>query len=255
LSDGSRISLDGDLVALVAISIHVPRQPRRRDRCGSNPQRWPGLPADSPEEKNFAPSVKPRTTCLSSPTCWSAANIAPVKREAVEMDLGNGWVVEMTWPEGQTQGGPRELVVRPADPEACPAGGLSSTVLRRINFRDASARLHRQLAIGQIRQKVRDKYEAKRLERIRDELSKGISPEYLALLSSLYVNRVKRGEAKPIEAIAEDLGKGVQTIRGHLWKARNEGLLTGRSPGRKGGELTKNASQILERVVPGAPRP
>ncbi len=174
------------------------------------------------------------------------------RNRVVAQDLGNGWVVEMEWPEGETQGGPAVLVVRPADPESHPPGGLSSTVLRGINFRDASAQLRRQLAIGERRRKSHDKYEAERVNRIRDELAKGISPEYLALLSSLYVSRVNTGQPKPIEAIADDLGKGLQTIRGHLWQARKQGLLTGEH-GRKGGQLTPEATQILERIVPNAP--
>lgn len=169
----------------------------------------------------------------------------------VVLDLGNDWVVEMEWPEGETHGGPAKLVVRPADPGSYPPGGLSSTVLRGIKFRDASAQLRRQLASGQRRQKSRDKYETERLNRIRDELAKGLTPEYLALLSSLYVSRVNAGQAKPTEGIAEDLGKGLQTIRGHLWQARKQGLLTG-STGRKGGQLTPEASLILKRIVPGA---
>lgn len=168
------------------------------------------------------------------------------------MDLGNDWEVEMTWPEGTTQGGPSTLVVRPADPGACPAGGLSSTVLRGIKFREAEAQLRKQLAIGERRRDSRDKYEAKRLERIREELAKGISPEYLALLSSLYVSRVNGGQPKPVEAIADELGKGVQTIRGHLWQARTQHHLLKGTTGRKGGELTPEAVKILERIVPGA---
>ncbi len=171
-------------------------------------------------------------------------------KNSVQMDLSPGWVVEMEWPEGETQGGPATLVVRPTDPESYPAGGLSSSVLRRINFRDASAQRRKQLAVGERRQKSRDKYEAKRLDRIRDELAKGISPEYLALLSSLYVSRVNRGQPKPVEAIAHDLGKGVQTIRGHLWQARTQHHLLKGSAGRKGGELTPVAIKILERIVP-----
>jgi hypothetical protein len=125
-------------------------------------------------------------------------------------------------------------------------------VLRGINFRDASAQLRKQLAGGERWQKSREKYEAGRIDRIRDELAKGISPEYLALLSSLYISRVNSGQPKPVEAIADDLGKGLQTLRGHLWQARKQGLLTG-AHGRKGGQLTPEATQILERIVPNAP--
>lgn len=178
-------------------------------------------------------------------------SIAVMRRNrAVQMRLGDDWVAEMEWPEGHTQGGPGTLVVRPANPESYPPGGLSSTVLRGINFREATAQLRKQLTVGEHRQKSRNKREAQHLDHIRNELTKGISTEYLALLSSLYISRVNRGEPKPVEAIANDLGKGVQTIRGHLWQARTQHHLLKGSAGRKGGELTHEAIAILERIVP-----
>lgn len=170
------------------------------------------------------------------------------KGRAVEMDLGP-WVVTMEWPADETQGGPAVLVVRPADPESYPPGGLSSTVLRSINFREASARLRKQLAADQRWDESQERYDAERLELVRDALAKGISTEYLALLSSLYVLRVVRGQAKPVDAIAAELGKSAVTIQGHLWRARKEGLLDG-PRGRKGGHLSKDALAIVERIAP-----
>ncbi|NKS00463.1 hypothetical protein GS528_04780 [Rhodococcus hoagii] len=171
----------------------------------------------------------------------------------VTLDLGAEWVVEMVWPEGDTQGGPVELLVRPSDPESYPVGGLSSTVLRTVDFRAAAAQLQRQLANADRWNRRSDEYEAGRIERIRDALSKGISDEYLALLSSAYVSRVNKGQSKPVEQLADELGKSLQTIRGHLWQARKRGLLTG-SAGRKGGHLTPEATAVLERIVPNAPK-
>ncbi|WP_176138310.1 hypothetical protein [Mycobacterium sp. D16Q16] len=166
-------------------------------------------------------------------------------------DLGTDWVVEMEWPEGDTQGGPTVITIRPSDPESPAVGGLSSTVLRGINFRDAAAQLRKQLAVGNRRRKTRDNYDADRINRVRDELDKGITPEYLALLSTLYLSRVNAGQPKPVEGIADELGKGLQTVRGHLWQARNQGILVG-AQGRKGGQLSPEAVEILERIVPGA---
>ncbi|KXF54643.1 hypothetical protein AXA44_40545 [Rhodococcus sp. SC4] len=172
----------------------------------------------------------------------------------VEMDLGPDWTVKMAWPEeGDIQGGPIELLVTPSDPQTYPAGGISSTVLRSVDFRAAMATLRSQLANADRWRRRSDEYEAGRIERIRDALAKGVTPEYLALLSSAYVSRVNSGQAKPVERLAEDIGKSLQTIRGHLWRARKEGLLTG-SAGRKGGQLTPEASAILSRIVPGAPQ-
>ncbi len=91
------------------------------------------------------------------------------------------------------------------------------------------------------------------MNRVRAELAHGVTDEYLALLSSAYVSATKRIDSNPNEYLAEHLGKSVQTIRGHLWKARKQGLLTG-SAGRKGGALTPEATAILERLVPNAPK-
>lgn len=155
----------------------------------------------------------------------------------------------MTWPEGETHGGPSSIVVRLANPDAPPVGGLSSTVLRAIDFRDASAQLRRQLAVGEHRRKSGEQYEAKRMDLLRDQLAKGLSDKYLALLSSNYVLRVNTGQPKPVEYLAEQLGKSTQTVRGHLWKARNRGFLTS-SQGRNGGKLSPEASAIIKQIAP-----
>jgi DNA-binding IscR family transcriptional regulator len=55
------------------------------------------------------------------------------------------------------------------------------------------------------------------------------------------------GQTKPVERLAEDLGKPLQTIRGHLWQARKRGFLKG-SPGRKGGDLSIEAMTILQQM-------
>ncbi|OBA84677.1 hypothetical protein A5642_25855 [Mycolicibacterium mucogenicum] len=89
--------------------------------------------------------------------------------------------------------------------------------------------------------------EAQSIERLRNQLANGITVEYLAMLASTYVRRVKGGQPKPVDQIAADLGKPLQTIRGHLWQARKQDLLTG-SPGRKGGDLTAEAMRILQQM-------
>lgn len=166
-------------------------------------------------------------------------------------DLGDDWVAEMTWREGDYQGGPAGIWIHLKDPDQPPQGGLSSTVLRGIDFRAAKAELHKQLEShphgwrgSPAKQQERA---AERLERLRYQLSKGITPEYLALLSSNYVLRVKDGQPKPVERLADELDKPLQTIRGHLWQARKQGLLTG-SAGRKGGDLTPEAMAIIQNM-------
>lgn len=47
------------------------------------------------------------------------------------------------------------------------------------------------------------------------------------------------------------IGKSESTVKGHLWQARERGLLEG-SAGRAGGKLTEKASATLRGIVPGA---
>ncbi|WP_124394640.1 hypothetical protein [Rhodococcus wratislaviensis] len=171
----------------------------------------------------------------------------------VEMGLGADWVVEMEWPEGEIQGGPVRLVVRPADPDSYPTGGLSSTVVRGIDFREGATRLRSQIAdADDLWARIRrnsEESDPDRMQRLRGALTEGITDPYLALLSSAYVSLVNRGQTKPVEYLAEGVGKSVGTVKGHLWQARKRGLLTG-SPGRKGGLLTVEAMTILRRLSP-----
>nr|WP_052741149.1 sigma-70 family RNA polymerase sigma factor [Mycobacterium sp. UM_NZ2] len=175
----------------------------------------------------------------------------------VFQNLGDDWEIDMEWREGDYQGGPIGMWIRPLDPDNPPHGGLSSTVLREIDFRKAKAKLHQDLAAhphgwrGEPSKQAQQ--DGDRLARLRDELAKGITPEYLALLCSNYVQRVNSGQAKPVERLAEDLGKSAATIRGHLWQARRQGLLIG-SAGRKGGTLTPEAMAIIQRL-PKQPNP
>lgn len=160
-------------------------------------------------------------------------------------DLGE-WVVRMEWPEGVQSGGPGVLVIEPADPDSYPVGGLSSTVLRQVDFRGAADQLRAQLATEQRQDKELERYEQDLSKRLRKALSHGVTEEYLALLASAYVSAVNRGQEKPSEHLAGMVGKTTSTVKGHLWQSRKKGLLTG-SAGRKGGQLTHRAKAILEK--------
>ncbi|MGD1281337.1 hypothetical protein ACKUUI_05960 [Mycobacterium seoulense] len=166
---------------------------------------------------------------------------------SVRQPIGDEWVVVMEWPDGVEDGGPGKLTIEPVGD--MPVGGLSSTVLRLIDFREATADLRRQVAASRRRGRSHAAYEKSQVERLRAALAEGVTDEYLSLLSSAYVRAVKRGQAKVNDHLAEMVGKPVSTVRGHLWQARNDGFLT-RSPGRKGGQLTPKAIKVLERVVP-----
>jgi hypothetical protein len=173
---------------------------------------------------------------------------------SVMLPIGDEWVVTMEWPEGVENGGPHSLVIQPVG--GCPPGGLSSTVLRQINFQQAIDRLREGIAHEQKRNRQRAKmqavYEKHRAERLRAALGDGVTDEYLALLASAYVSAVNRGQDKPNDHLAEMVGKTTNTVRGHLWQARKQGFLTG-SHGRAGGQLTPKATGILERIVPDVP--
>jgi Winged helix-turn-helix transcription repressor, HrcA DNA-binding len=157
-----------------------------------------------------------------------------------------GWTVEMYWKEDEIQGGPLKLVVRPTDEKNIPAGGISSTVLREIDFRTGAAKAREQVAA----EDLANAQTAKKplpvampvLKGILD--TGGITDVYLVLLAVEYIARVVRGEAKPVDHIAEELGKSLGTVKNHLWQARKRGLLKGGSAGRKGGFVPHEAAQI-----------
>jgi hypothetical protein len=169
------------------------------------------------------------------------------------VDLGPNyeWVAEMQWPEGETQGGPAVLVIRPSDPDNYPAGGLSQTVLRDVDFKEALDTLRRQLTSSKRWDRARRQSEEQLTALLVDHAAGGITPEYLALLSRVYIDAVNRGQDKPLEHLAEITRKSAAAIKNHLWQATRKDLLK-RSPGRVGGHLTREATEILERIVPGA---
>jgi hypothetical protein len=157
----------------------------------------------------------------------------------------DGWVVEMTWADGATQTGPATLTIRPKDLENVPAGGLSSTVLRQIDFRAGATMLRELTGVTEWIKEGQAKG-PKPMDMVREALSEGISDDYLSLLAIEYVGRVNAGQDKPVDRIAEGLGKSLGTVKGHLWQARKRGLLEGGSAGRKGGQLTERASDLAE---------
>lgn len=172
------------------------------------------------------------------------------RRRIVEQDLPGGWVVEMEWPEGVTQGGPGVLVIRPADPDSYPPGGISSTLLREVDFRDALDTLRRLTALDDRFNNLVKQKEQERTERLRKMLEKGVTDEYLALLSSMYVNAVNRGQGKVGAHLAEITGKSEAAIKNHLWQATRKGFLV-RHAGRVGGEVTEKAREILRKPYSG----
>lgn len=167
---------------------------------------------------------------------------------SVTLDFGPDmeWVAEMQWPEGETSGGPAVLVIYPSDPDTCPPGGLSQTVLRDVDFKDALDRVRASLSNSKRFENMRKRSHDKLVGLLIANAEAGaITQEYLALLSRVYVGVVNNGQDKPLEYLATTTGKSPAAIKNHLWQATRKGLLE-RSPGRAGGHLTDKGRQVLE---------
>lgn len=141
----------------------------------------------------------------------------------------------MVWPTGD-QGGPHELHITPADnanPEDV-AGGISSVLLRRINFQAA----------------IRERQPTSETEKeaiggiLRKLLAAGISDTYLAMLANTYVRYVHRGQPALTDTLARMIGKRPDTVKQHLKRARQAGMLTTAS-GKAGGNTTQKADHII----------
>lgn len=170
---------------------------------------------------------------------------------SVEIDFGpnDEWVAAMQWPEGATQGGPAVLVIYPSDPDVCPAGGLSQTVLRDVDFRHALERLRGKLAASKRWQRARQDTEDRLTGLLTSHAANGaITSEYLVLLSRVYIGAVNNGQERPLEHLAALTGKSAAAIKNHLWQATRKGLLE-RSPGRAGGHLTDKGRDVLASVI------
>ncbi len=169
----------------------------------------------------------------------------------VTVDLGPNmeWVCQMEWPKGQTQGGPGMLVIRPADPNNYPTGGISQTLLREVDFKTALDTLRRQLESSnrwaQSRAASREKMNNLLVAHSQE---REITDLYLALLSRAYVAACNQGQDKPLDYLAGLTGKSYAAIKNHLWQATRRGLLE-RSPGRAGGKVTGKAGNLIADLI------
>jgi hypothetical protein len=163
-------------------------------------------------------------------------------QSSIQPIVDTPWEVVFTWPEGATQGGPRWVEIRPQEGmgDELLAGGLSSTILRHVDFQAAAQEWREHRGISP----VESHKLAKRLTYALG--SSGVSDRYLVLLADAYVRLVTSGEPKVTARLAEIVGKSPETIRAHIKAARSRGLLTALSSGRAGGELTSEARRILE---------
>ncbi|MET9213635.1 MULTISPECIES: hypothetical protein [unclassified Nocardia] len=162
------------------------------------------------------------------------------------------WEVRMTWRD-DAMGGPTGIEIRPAsdEPNSAVQHGLSQTVLRQINFRDAmiyrsrsekaepsnSESWHMPMYKDRARRLAED------LRRLRED---GVTDLYLAALSRMYLELVRQGVRDVSGALAEYTGLTQGGVLQQLKIARKRELLTS-MPGRAGGELTPKAVELLHK--------
>ena len=161
------------------------------------------------------------------------------------------WTVTASWPDGVLHGGPCELAITPTSAGTCPAGGISSTLLREIDTHTMLVRLREQQASTEkwraSRQASTDKMNRLLASYAAD---RKITDTYLALLSRAYVSCVNQGQEKPLVYLAGLTGKTEPAIRNNLWLAVRRGFLE-RSPGRVGGKVTGKAAGVLSAELAG----
>ncbi len=213
---------------------------------GISPPKNLGL-ARKPEAPQW---LTPRHADLfpSPPKRATLAIVVRMDKNTVTVDLGPNyeWVCQMQWPEGQTQGGPAVLVIQPSDPDNYPAGGISSTLLREVDFKAALETLRRQHASSKRWERARATADEKVTRRLLDHAEiRKLTDTYLALLARTYVSAVSQGQEKPLHYLAELTGKSHAAIKHHLSTATRRGLLE-RSHGRAGGTVTPKAARLIE---------
>jgi hypothetical protein len=165
-------------------------------------------------------------------------------REVYTKRIGD-WSVVMEWPDDAEAGGPTRLEIKPVDPNSPPIGGLSSTVLRAVNFQEAADKLAGFFAMAREQNRQSDDVRGKEL---RKALDAGVSDEYLVELCAFYIRLVERGREHPSEYLSELIGKSASTIKGHLWQAKKRDLFVG-SSSRVGGNFTPEGERIFEKLV------
>ncbi|MQS38387.1 hypothetical protein [Streptomyces katsurahamanus] len=79
------------------------------------------------------------------------------------------------------------------------------------------------------------------------QMPKGLSDEYLAVLSAFYVRVVEVGQRAPIQDLEQVTGTKQATLKGHLRAARQRGFLT-KVEGKAGGQLTDKALETLRGI-------
>jgi hypothetical protein len=75
-----------------------------------------------------------------------------------------------------------------------------------------------------------------------------VTDEYLARLSAVYEDLLARGSNVSM-SLAMSLEMPLQTIKGHVMRARREGFLTETVEGKEGGEATPKARELIAKLA------
>lgn len=177
-------------------------------------------------------------TCLARYYRRVSANRRKPK-VVIEQRVGP-WQVALMWPDVADQGGPVAMQIKPyadaTDEELL--GGLSSTVLRNIDFRAGREKWLEAVSNYLTPQGGMDELRGKHLRGILDQ--DGVTNTYLAFLANAYVQLTRAGERSVAKKLAAITGRSPDTVKQHLHRVRKEGMLTA-IPGKAGGELTPKA--------------
>lgn len=73
---------------------------------------------------------------------------------------------------------------------------------------------------------------------------RSVTDEYLARLSVAYEQLAPHGRAVS-SRLANEMRLSVNTVKGHIVRARNEGFLTPAEPGKEGGQATAKALDLI----------
>lgn len=161
----------------------------------------------------------------------------------IEQRIGP-WQVQLAWPDDADQGGPTAIVIKPypeVDDDIL-IGGLSSTVLRQIDFRTARDKW---LEAKEKYLDPDDGLEHLRKDQLRKILERdGVTDTYLAFLANAYVQLSRTGERSIAKNLAEMTGRSPDTMKQHLHRVRKEQMLTA-IPGKAGGQLTQKAIETI----------
>ncbi|MGX1881023.1 hypothetical protein [Streptomyces sp. NPDC055287] len=166
------------------------------------------------------------------------------------------WRIVMHWPLDGEASGPRSVQIEAregADAQEV-ARGISTTVLRKIDFAAAAQEAAAFAPFARVARSTLSEMQDRKIEEFRRDLAtlpKGVSDEYLAVLSNLYVHFVDAGRRAPLQEMETWTGTKQPTLKGHLRAARQRGFLT-KVEGKAGGRLTEAATKILERLERGA---